>query len=196
MMGEMKALISVSDKKGIVDFTKYLSSLGIEIISTGSTYDLLVKSRITVTHISTLTSYDKPINSIIKTLYLEIYAGISVSRSNQEQMNQLEKANISPIDFVIVNLFPFESLLNNSQLSIDYCLDFIDIGGSTMLRSAAKSYKHIVVVCDPKDYSKIIKELGSTNNISIETRKYLAKKVFKATSNYDLKTSKFLDNYF
>lgn len=192
----MKALISVSDKKGIVDFTKYLSSLEIEIISTGGTYDLLVKSGITVTHISTLTSYDKPINSIIKTLYPEIYAGISVNRSNQEQMNQLEKANISPIDFVIVNLFPFESLLNNSQLSIDNCLDFIDIGGPTMLRSAAKSYKDIVVVCDPEDYSKIIKELESTNNISIETRKYLAKKVFKATSNYDLKISKFLDNYF
>ena len=191
----MKALISVSDKTGIVDFCKNLSDCGIELISTCGTFDLLTQSGLSVENVLDLTEYKKPVDSIIKTLYPEIYAGISVNRSNQEQMNQLEKANISPIDFVIVNLFPFESLLNNSQLSIDNCLDFIDIGGPTMLRSAAKSYKDIVVVCDPEDYSKIIKELESTNNISIETRKYLAKKVFKAISNYDLKITKVLDNY-
>lgn len=189
----MKALISVSDKTGIVDFCKNLSECGIELISTGGTLDLLTKSGLSVENVLDLTEYKKPVDSIIKTLYPEIYAGISVNRNDSVQMKQLTNSNISPIDFVVVNLFPFDSFSQNTSLSIDDCLDYIDIGGPTMLRSAAKSYKNIVVVSDPSDYPLIIRELKSNGNVSIETRKYLMKKVFTATANYDVIISNIID---
>lgn len=189
----MKALISVSDKTGIVDFCKNLSDCGIELISTGGTFDLLTQSGLSVENVLDLTEYKKPVDSIIKTLYPEIYAGISANRNDNIQMKQLANCNISPIDFVVVNLFPFESFSENTTLSVDDCLDYIDIGGPTMLRSAAKSYKNIVVVSDLSDYPLIIKELKSNGNVSTETRKYLMKKVFTATANYDVMISKFID---
>jgi len=189
----MKALISVSDKTGIVDFCKNLSECGIELISTGGTLDLLTKSGLSVENVLDLTEYKKNVDSIIKTLYPEIYAGISANRNDAVQMKQLANSNISPIDFVVVNLFPFDSFSQNTSLSLDACLDYIDIGGPTMLRSAAKSYKNIVVVSDPSDYPLIIKELKSNGNVSIETRKYLMKKVFTATANYDVIISNIID---
>ena len=189
----MKALISVSDKTGIIDFCKNLSDCGIELISTGGTFDLLAQSGLSVENVLDITEYKKPVDSIIKTLYPEIYAGISANRNDNVQMKQLENCNISPIDFVVVNLFPFESFSENTTLSTDDCLDYIDIGGPTMLRSAAKSYKNIVVVSDPSDYPLIIKELKSNGNVSIETRKYLMKKVFTATANYDVIISNIID---
>lgn len=191
----MKALISVSDKTGIVEFAQFLCSIGTEIISTGGTYDLLKKSHLSVTNITDITSYKKPVDTIIKTLYPEIYAGISANRKDYKQMEQLRNSNIYPIDIVIANLFPFEELYKNTKKSIEDCLEFIDIGGPTMLRSAAKSYKDIVVICDPSDYLKIMEEFKQSNNISINTRKYLMKKVFKTTSTYDMMINKFIDNY-
>lgn len=180
----MTALISVYNKNNIVNFAKGLELLGIELVSTGGTYDLLSTSGLNVKNILDLTKYKTPIDSIIKTLYPEIYAGISVNRDDDKQMNQLNSASIDIIDIVIVNLFPFNSTINhyNSYTSI---FETIDIGGPTILRSAAKNYKNIIVVSDPNDYDDILQELKSTNDISLQKREYLAQKVFKMTSDYD-----------
>ena len=191
----MKALISVADKTGIIELAQFLCSKSVEIISTGGTYDLLKKSNIPVTHISNITSYKKPIDSVIKKLYPEIYAGISASRNDSKQMKQLNNLKIYPIDIVVANLFPFEQLYKDTKKSLDDCLNFIDIGGPTMLRSAAKNYKDIIVISDPSDYSQIIKEFQMKNSISINTRKYLMKKVFKTTANYDMMISEFINKY-
>ena len=181
----MNALISVFDKTGIVNFARFLSSLGINLISTGATYEQLVNSGLLVSNVEKMSAFKKPINSIVKLLYPEIYAGVSADRSNILQMNQLESSNIDTIDFVIINPVSLKQYFKNKSVFPYDCLEHIDIGGLTILRSAAKNYKDIVVVCDPHDYPQIIDELKSNKNISLETKKYLMKKVFEITANYD-----------
>ena len=188
----MKVLISVSNKTGIVEFAKKLSSLGSELISTGGTYNLLTNNGLSVTNILNITSYSKPLNTIIKTLYPEIYASINVNRSNSAQVKQLSEAKIDFIDMIVVNLSPLDYSKPLNNKSIDSFLESIDIGGPTMLRSAAKYYKDIIVISDPSDYNLISKELETTNCISINTRTYLMKKVFKTTYEYDYKISNLL----
>lgn len=190
----MNALISVSDKTNIVDFASKLSSLGINLISTGGTLELLTANGINVSNILDITTYSKPVDSIIKTLYPEIYAGISANRNDPVQMNQLQSSDIVPIDIVVVNLYPLDTSLSKNILSIDSYLDCIDIGGPTMLRSAAKSYKDIIVICDPSDYPLIIQELETNSTISTDTRLYLMKKVFKTTFEYESRINQFIEN--
>lgn len=186
-----RALISVYDKTGILDFANFLVSQNIEIISTGGTYKYLVENNIPVIEVSKITKSDEMLDGRVKTLHPNIHGGILALRDNKEHMNTLKERNINTIDYVIVNLYPFFEKVKEN-LSFEEKIEFIDIGGPTMLRSAAKSFKDVVVITDIRDYENVKNEILEKNNVSYETRKKLAGKVFNLTSAYDAAISQFL----
>jgi phosphoribosylaminoimidazolecarboxamide formyltransferase/IMP cyclohydrolase len=181
----MKALISVSDKSGIVDFAKELEALGIDIISTGGTYKKLKEEGLNVTEISELTGFPECLDGRVKTLHPKVHAGILAMRSKETHMQQLHDLNIDTIDFVVVNLYPFKATILKDNVTRQECIENIDIGGPTMLRSAAKNYQDVTVITDPNDYEKVLNELKSNGTVSIDTKFYLMNKVFEHTANYD-----------
>ncbi len=189
---EMKkrALVSVSDKAGIVDFCKGLVKYGFEIISTGGTANALKDAGITVIGISEITGFPECLDGRVKTLHPNVHAGLLAMRSNPEHMAQLEKLNINTIDIVCVNLYPFKATL---QKGADFaeCVENIDIGGPTMIRAAAKNYQDVAVIVDPKDYDKVLNELAN-GGVSLEMKKYLQYKVFAHTAVYDSLISNYL----
>lgn len=186
-----RALISVYDKTGILDLANFLVSKNIEIISTGGTYKYLLENNIPVIEVSKITKFEEMLDGRVKTLHPNIHGGILALRDNKEHMNTLKERNIDTIDYVIVNLYPFFEKVKQ-ELSFEDKIEFIDIGGPTMLRSAAKSFKDVVVLTDIKDYEAIKSEINERGNISFETRKKLAGKVFNLTSAYDAAISQFL----
>lgn len=179
-----RALISVYDKTGILDFAKFLVSKGIEIISTGGTYKYLKENNIEVIEVSKITNFEEMLDGRVKTLHPNIHGGILALRDNEEHMRTLKERNIDTIDYVIVNLYPFFEKVKE-DLSFEEKIEFIDIGGPTMLRSAAKSFKNVVVISDVKDYESIKEEINKSDDVSYEARKKLAGKVFNLTSAYD-----------
>lgn len=181
----MKALISVSDKTGIVEFAKELSSLGIEIISTGGTYKALKEAGINAMEISDLTGFPECLDGRVKTLHPKVHAGILAMRAKEEHMKQLKDLGVDTIDFVIVNLYPFKQTILKENVTRAECVENIDIGGPTMLRSAAKNYQDVTVVTDPADYEIVLNELKSNGTVSLDTKFYLMNKVFEHTANYD-----------
>lgn len=189
---EMKkrALVSVSDKAGIVDFCKGLVKYGFEIISTGGTAKALKDAGIKVIGISEITGFPECLDGRVKTLHPNVHAGLLAMRSNPEHMAQLEKLNINTIDVVCVNLYPFKATL---QKGADFaeCVENIDIGGPTMIRAAAKNYQDVAVIVDPKDYDKVLNELAN-GGVSLEMKKYLQYKVFAHTAVYDSLISNYL----
>ncbi len=186
-----RALISVSDKTNLIDFTKELKNLGYEIISTGGTLKALQEAGVKVISISDVTNFPECLDGRVKTLHPKVHGGILAMRDNPEHMKQLNDLEIEPIDMVVVNLYPFkETILKNSPF--EEAIENIDIGGPTILRSAAKNYKFVSVICDSSDYQKIIEELKSNGNVSEETNLYLAQKVFAHTSAYDTLISDYL----
>ena len=190
----MKALISVSDKTGIVEFAKELEKLGIEIISTGGTFKKLKDENVNATEISELTKFPECLNGRVKTLHPKVHAGILAMRSNPEHMEQLSNLNIDTIDFVVVNLYPFKQTIMKDNVSREECVENIDIGGPTMLRSAAKNYQDVVVLTDPNDYSKVLDELKTSGQVSLDTKFYLMQKVFEHTANYDSMIFNYIKN--
>ena len=186
-----RALISVYDKTGILDFAKFLVSKGIEIISTGGTYKYLKENNIEVIEVSKITNFEEMLDGRVKTLHPNIHGGILALRDNEEHMRTLKERNIDTIDYVIVNLYPFFEKVKE-DLSFEEKIEFIDIGGPTMLRSAAKSFKNVVVISDVKDYESIKEEINKSDDVSYEARKKLAGKVFNLTSAYDAAISQFL----
>lgn len=180
-----RALISVSDKTGIIDFAKELSYLGVEIISTGGTYKALKDAGISVIGISDVTHFPECLDGRVKTLHPSIHAGILAIRGNQEHMKQLSDLGIDTIDMVVVNLYPFKQTILKPCVTREEAIENIDIGGPTMIRAAAKNYQDVVVIIDPADYGKVIEELKTKNEISIDTKFYLSTKVFMHTSHYD-----------
>lgn len=188
----MRALISVSDKTGIVEFAKELISLGIEIISTGGTYKTLQDAGIKVTGISEVTNFPECLNGRVKTLHPNIHAGILAMRSNSEHMKQLSDLNIETIDLVVVNLYPFKQTILKENVTRQEAIENIDIGGPTMLRSAAKNYQDVAVIVDPKDYEKVLNELKETKEVSLQTKFYLCSKVFNHTAHYDTLISNYM----
>lgn len=188
-----RALISVYDKTGILDLANFLVSKNIEIISTGGTYKYLLENNIPVIEVSKITKFEEMLDGRVKTLHPNIHGGILALRDNKEHMNTLKERNIDTIDYVIVNLYPFFEKVKQ-ELSFEDKIEFIDIGGPTMLRSAAKSLKDVVVLTDIKDYEAIKNEINEKGNVSFETRKKLAGKVFNLTSAYDAAISQFLLN--
>lgn len=180
----MRALISVSDKTGIVDFAKELSLLGVEIISTGGTYTKLKEKGIRATEISSITGFPECLDGRVKTLHPKVHAGLLAIRNNENHMKQLEELEIDTIDMVIVNLYPFKETILKNGVTREEAVENIDIGGPTMLRSAAKNYQDVVVVVDPLDYNTVLSELKK-GSVSLDTKFYLMQKVFMHTSHYD-----------
>lgn len=191
---KMKALISVSDKTGIVDFAKELETLGIEIISTGGTFKKLKEENVNAIEISDLTGFPECLDGRVKTLHPKVHAGILAMRNNPEHMKQLADLQIDTIDFVIVNLYPFKQTMMKENVTRAECVENIDIGGPTMLRSAAKNYQDVAVIIDPNDYAKVLEELKANGQVSLETKFYLMQKVFEHTANYDSMICNYLKN--
>ncbi len=181
----MRALISVSDKTGIVEFAKELEALGIEIISTGGTYKKLKEENVNAIEISELTGFPECLDGRVKTLHPKVHAGILAMRANEEHMKQLKELDVDTIDFVVVNLYPFKATIMKEGVTRAECVENIDIGGPTMLRSAAKNYQDVAVVTDPSDYAKVLEELKANGSVSLDTKFYLMQKVFEHTANYD-----------
>ncbi|MDF2586466.1 MAG: phosphoribosylaminoimidazolecarboxamide formyltransferase/IMP cyclohydrolase [Anaerocolumna sp.] len=188
----MRALISVSDKTGIVEFAKELVALGIEIISTGGTYSKLKEAGVPAMEISDLTGFPECLDGRVKTLHPIVHAGLLAMRSKPEHMKQLADLNIETIDIVVVNLYPFKTTILKPDVTREEAVENIDIGGPTMLRSAAKNYQDVAVVVDPRDYETVLNELKESKEVSLETKFYLMQKVFMHTSSYDTMIADYL----
>jgi phosphoribosylaminoimidazolecarboxamide formyltransferase / IMP cyclohydrolase len=188
----MRALISVSDKTGIVEFARELIALGIEIISTGGTYSKLRDAGLPAMEISDLTGFPECLDGRVKTLHPKVHAGLLAMRSNPSHMQQLEQLQIDTIDLVIVNLYPFKATILKENVQRHEAVENIDIGGPTMLRSAAKNYQDVAVVVDPRDYEKVLAELKESKEVTLDTKFYLMQKVFMHTSSYDTMIADYL----
>ena len=180
-----RALISVSDKTGVSEFSKMLVKNGFEIISTGGTAAFLKKEGIPIKDVSDVTGFPELMGGRVKTLHPKIHGGILCIRSSQDHMNQAEKNGISMIDMVVVNLYPFKETVGKENATLNDAIENIDIGGPALLRSAAKNFNDVTVICDPKDYSLAADELTMTGDISYDTKKKLAVKTFRYTADYD-----------
>ncbi len=187
-----RALISVSDKTGIVEFAKKIRDLGIEIVSTGGTYKTLADAGLDVIGISDVTGFPECLDGRVKTLHPNIHAGLLAMRSNGEHMKQIEELGVDLIDMVVVNLYPFKQTILRDGVKLEEAIENIDIGGPTMLRAAAKNYQDVSVVIDPSDYDKVVDEIKSNGKVSVETNFYLAAKVFNHTAHYDTLIANYL----
>ena len=181
-----RALISVSNKKGIVEFAKVLHAMGIEILSTGGTAKTLRDSGIAVKDVSEHTGFPEMLDGRVKTLHPKIHGGLLSRRDNPKDMEEIRKHGIDTIDMVVVNLYPFKETISRLGVSFAEAIENIDIGGPAMLRSASKNFQDVAVIVDPSDYENIINEMQNMNgDLSYRTRLGLAKKVFSHTSRYD-----------
>ena len=185
-MGRIRrALISVSDKKGIVEFSRALSELDVELISTGGTASLLRGNKIPVKDVSDITGFPEMMDGRVKTLHPKIHGGILALRDNSEHVAKMKEHGIAPIDLVVVNLYPFEAAVARGA-SFEEIVENIDIGGPSMVRAAAKNHQHVAVVVDPEDYRSILAELQENKgSLSMETHFRLFTKAFQHTSHYD-----------
>lgn len=184
-MAVERALLSVYDKTGIVDFARRLAALRIEILSTGGTAKLLRQSGIAVKDVSEFTGWPEMLGGRVKTLHPKVHGGLLYRRNDVEDQKQAREQGIEAIDLVVVNLYPFEETAARAYLTAEELVENIDIGGPTMLRSAAKNFESVTVVCDPSDYQRVAEELQTNGNTSLSSRLELARKVFAATSRYD-----------
>ncbi|HLZ51657.1 MAG TPA: bifunctional phosphoribosylaminoimidazolecarboxamide formyltransferase/IMP cyclohydrolase [Candidatus Acidoferrum sp.] len=184
-MAVERALISVFDKTGIAEFAKRLAALRIEILSTGGTSKLLREAGVPVRDVADFTGWPEMLGGRVKTLHPKVHGGLLYRRNHPEDQKQAAQHGIAPIDLVVVNLYPFEATAAKQGLTSEELVENIDIGGPTMLRSAAKNFESVTVVTDPADYGKVADELESTGETSPATRLALARKVFAATSRYD-----------
>lgn len=180
-----RALISVFDKTGIVDFAKSLDSMGWEIVSTGGTSKKLKEEGIKVQDISDLTKFPECFDGRVKTLHPNVEGGILAIRDNEHHKKQMADLGVEPIDIVVCNLYPFKQTILKPGVSHADVIENIDIGGPTMIRAAAKNYKFVTVLTDPEDYAKVIEELKAGGDTSAETKEMLAAKVFIHTAHYD-----------
>jgi phosphoribosylaminoimidazolecarboxamide formyltransferase / IMP cyclohydrolase len=185
MAAVQRALISVFDKSGVLDFAKRLAALKIEILSTGGTAKLLRDSGVPVKDVSEFTGWPEMLGGRVKTLHPKVHGGLLFRRNLAEDQKQAAEHGIAPIDLVVVNLYPFEATAAKSGLTAEELIENIDIGGPTMLRSAAKNLESVTVVSDPADYDLVANELEKNGDTSLATRLELARKVFATTSRYD-----------
>ena len=180
-----RALLSVYDKEGIVEFARELRALGVEILSTGGTARYLLDGEIPVSRIATYTGFPEMLDGRVKTLHPKIHAGIMALRGNAKHMEDLRRSGIKPIDLVVVNLYPFERTAAMPGISFDEILEMIDVGGPTMLRAAAKNFRHVAVIVDPHDYRPTLLEIQQQGTLSEAHRFELAIKAFRHVSSYD-----------
>ena len=181
----MRALISVSDKTGVVEFAQQLRSLGWEIIATGGTMKLLRDSGVEVINISDVTGFPEICDGRVKTLHPKVHGGLLARRDDESHLQALKDNGIEFIDMVCVNLYPFRQTIAKPDVTMEDAIENIDIGGPSMLRSAAKNYKDVTVVCDPADYAQIIEEIKEGGNTTVTTRLQLSAKAYTHTAEYD-----------
>src|SRR5687768_16544320 len=178
-----RALLSVSDKQGLAEFAEALHELGWELISTGGTARMLRAAGLPVRDVSEITAHPELMNGRVKTLHPAVHAGILARRERAEDMQALRSHGYGPIDMVVVNLYPFHEAVAASK-PLDEAMEQVDVGGPTMLRSAAKNHRDVLVVVDPNDYGRLLAALRD-GNIDAELRRRLAHKVFAHTARYD-----------
>ena len=181
-----RALVSVSDKTGLVDFVKGLKDLGWEIIATGGTRRLLEESGVGTVGISDVTGFPEILDGRVKTLHPKVHGGILARRDIPGHMKTLEEQGIGTIDLVCVNLYPFRQTIAREGVTMEDAIENIDIGGPSMVRSAAKNWKDVTIVCDPADYGKVLEELRVNGNTSDDTRLKLSAKAYTHTAEYDM----------
>ena len=191
-MSIKRALISVSDKTGIIDFARELQELNIEILSTGGTAKILKEANIKVMDVSDYTDFPEMMNGRVKTLHPKIHGGLLALRDNTEHQKQAKDNNINMIDLVIVNLYPFEQTIAKQGVTEAEAIENIDIGGPSMLRSAAKNFQSVTVVTDINDYNEVLEQIQKNGDTSLSLRRKLALKVFEKTYRYDLTISNYL----
>jgi len=181
-----QALISVSDKTGVLEFARALAAMNVKLLSTGGTAKLLAENGLAVTEVADYTGFPEMLDGRVKTLHPKVHGGILARRDCPAHMDALNQHAIPTIDMVVVNLYPFQQTVAKSQCSLEDAIENIDIGGPAMLRSSAKNHKDVVVICDPADYVCVLDEMKATQGkVSYETRFALAKKVFAHTAQYD-----------
>jgi len=181
-----RALVSVSDKTGVVEFARELHKMGVEILSTGGTARVLSEAGVPVVLVSDYTGFPEIMDGRVKTLNPKIHGGILGVRDNPDHQSAMEKHDIKPIDLVAINLYPFESTIGRPEVTLDEAIENIDIGGPAMVRSAAKNYKFLTVIVHPSDFPLVLREMGENNGeTSLETRHRLARDAFRHTSRYD-----------
>ena len=190
--GRALALISVSDKSGVVELAQQLTTLGSTILSTGGTAKLLQQSGVAVTEVAQHTGFPEILDGRVKTLHPRIHAGLLARRSDPDHVRALQAHNIDPIELLVVNLYPFEQTVARADCTFDEAIENIDIGGPALLRAAAKNHRNVTVVVDPADYALVIEQLRSRGQVDPATRLALAKKAFAHTAGYDGAISNYL----
>ena len=187
-----RALLSVSDKTGIVELGKFLSENGVEIISTGGTMKALREAGVPVTYVSDVTGFPEIMDGRVKTLNPKIHGAILAVRSNPEHMEALAAHNITPIDLVVVNLYPFRETIAKPGVTEAEAIENIDIGGPAMVRASAKNFKDVVIVTYPRRYAQLMEMLDKNGDVDQHTRKELAFEAFSHTAEYDTMISEYL----
>jgi phosphoribosylaminoimidazolecarboxamide formyltransferase / IMP cyclohydrolase len=189
-----RALISVSDKKGIASFARELERQGVDIISTGGTAELLRKNKIPVREISSFTAFPEVLDGRVKTLHPRVHGGLLYKRDNPKHVAEARECGFEPIDLVVVNLYPFEETVAKPNVTLSEAIENIDIGGPSMIRSAAKNYQSVTVIIDPADYEVVLENMRDhEGETTLKLREHLAIKAFIKTSNYDRAISTFLN---
>jgi phosphoribosylaminoimidazolecarboxamide formyltransferase/IMP cyclohydrolase len=187
------ALISVTDKSGIVEFARSLEKLGVEILSTGGTARALRDGGVTVMDISDYTGFPEMMDGRVKTLHPMVHGGLLGRRDNQQDLQMMQRHGIKGIDLVIVNLYQFELTVAKEGCTLEEAVENIDIGGPSMIRSAAKNFKDVTVITDPSDYSRVLAEISESGETTLQTRFELARKVYNLTAHYDRAISEYLE---
>lgn len=181
-----RALISASDKTGIVEFAEKLAAAGVKILSTGGTAKKLREAGLDIMDVSDYTGFPEMLDGRVKTLHPKIHGGLLGLRSNPQHVETMKKHGIENIDMVVVNLYPFRETIAKPDCTLEDAIENIDIGGPTMLRSAAKNFQSVTVIIDPADYSRVLSDMENNDGeVTTETNFDLAIKVFETTSNYD-----------
>ncbi|MBN1627467.1 MAG: IMP cyclohydrolase [Deltaproteobacteria bacterium] len=188
-----RAIISVTDKTGVVDFARKLSEFGVKILSTGGTAKAMRDGGLSVTDISDYTGFPEMLDGRVKTLHPKVHGGLLGVRDNEEHARMMKSHGIEGIDLVVVNLYQFEKTVAKKGVTLEEAIENIDIGGPAMLRSSAKNFKFVTVITDPADYNVVLKEMKENGGATtLKTRFRLAKRVFQLTHQYDGAITKYL----
>ncbi len=189
-----RAVISLSDKSGILEFAKELQAFGVEVLSTGGTAKVLREGGLKVMDISAYTGFPEMLDGRVKTLHPKVHGGLLGLRENPEHVKKMQEHGIKPIDMVVINLYPFESTVAKPNCTLEEAIENIDIGGPCMLRAGAKNYPYVTVIVDPADYRPILAEMRQSGGaVSPETNFRLAKKVYRLTARYDKAIADYLE---
>jgi phosphoribosylaminoimidazolecarboxamide formyltransferase/IMP cyclohydrolase len=190
-----RALISVYDKTGVIHFARELNRLGFEIIASSGTFNVLKNGGVQlVKQVSDVTKAPEILDGRVKTLHPTLIGGILALRDKKEHMNELTRLNIKPIDVVVCNFYPLERI-NGRNLDLQTFLNSIDVGGPALIRAAAKNFPHVVVIVDPERYDRVLQELKTMGDVSIETRSALARDAFQKTARYDHEISRWFNAF-